>query len=171
MLPSVQEALSKLKLDNGISIYELSKKHRIVLSFIKWLGCPICQKEVANLGNYLSSFLKLNVIPIVCHMEKMDEANSYFENCRDPNVKILPHVHVPGEVHQVLGVPHASLWYHCKSMHKIFPKCLGLMVKEKRQFKLPKTIKYKDLLRRFALFMVENGVVINSFEFTKLTDR
>ncbi|EFC41032.1 predicted protein [Naegleria gruberi] len=137
------------------SVLQLSEKHRILLVFIKWFGCPICQNVIDDLQRYLSSFLLLNIVPVVCHQEDISKFSEYLSNTQ------LLHCRITKEMKKEFSVKKASLLKHAKVM----PSMIKLMVQKKKKFFLPSAheIKGMDMLSSFGMYIVHKGQVTSSY--------
>ncbi|KAL0488886.1 regulator of G-protein signaling [Acrasis kona] len=61
--------------NKGISIGEISKKHKILLLFLRHTNCCFCKEALLDLSDNYKTLIKYNTIPIVVHME----SPAYFE--------------------------------------------------------------------------------------------
>jgi hypothetical protein len=59
-IKKINEIFENMKVQNGMSINELSKDHRILLIFIKFIGCPLCMELIEKVGIQLKSLLISN---------------------------------------------------------------------------------------------------------------
>ncbi|KAF0972862.1 hypothetical protein FDP41_001481 [Naegleria fowleri] len=148
---------------SGHSVLQLSAKHRVMLVFIKWFGCPLCQSVVDELQKYLSSFLLLNIVPVACHQEDPDKFSKYIAHTQ------IMHCSVTNEMKKGFMVQRASLLRHAMMMPTLF----AYMAKHKKKFFLPsrKEMKQMDMLSSFGMYMVFKGEVCNSFSSEKLNER
>jgi hypothetical protein len=56
----IHEIFDHMKVQNGMSINELSNEHRILLIFIKFFGCPMCTELIEQVGKNLKQLLISN---------------------------------------------------------------------------------------------------------------
>ncbi|KAL9654114.1 hypothetical protein ABK040_016013 [Willaertia magna] len=138
---------------SGYSILNLSQKHRLLLVFIKWKGCPLCQKVMEDLSNCLPNFLKLNVIPVIVHQEDEDKLVTFLKE------KNLQSLKVSKEDLINFGIEDASFGHHVKMAGAI----VRTMVMERRGVGLPslREMKTMNLLSSFGMLMIEDGVVMS----------
>lgn len=164
-MQKTEDMLAKMQTTLGISVLELSKKHRVSLSFTKWLGCPLCQKVVADLSDFFPTFLKMNTIPVVCHQETIDEGSNYVNTLfpKDSLVGKLPRVGGIGkDVHSHFKLKNASFWEHVKT--------IPAMVKLGRNFSFPLASVANPFVE-FGLFLIENGAIVSTWKFKCLSER
>lgn len=164
-MQNTKDVLAKMQTTLGFSVLELSKNHRVSLSFTKWLGCPLCQKVVADLSDFFPTFLKMNTIPIVCHQESIDEGSNYVNTlfAKNPLACKLPRVGGIGkEVHSFFKLKNASFLEHLKT--------IPAMVQLGRKFSLPLT-SVENPFVEFGLFLIENGQIISTWKFKCLSER
>ncbi|KAG2385672.1 hypothetical protein C9374_003487 [Naegleria lovaniensis] len=148
---------------SGHSVLQLSAKHRVLLVFIKWFGCPMCQNVIDELQKYLSSFLLLNIIPVVCHQEHVDKFSKYISHTQ------IMHCSITNDIKKAFLVQRASLLRHAMMMPTLF----SYMIKHRKKFFLPsrKEMKHMDMLSSFGMYMVFKGEVCHSFSSEKLNER
>ncbi|KAG2377679.1 hypothetical protein C9374_009195 [Naegleria lovaniensis] len=70
--------LSEMYTNIGVSVAELSKKHVVLLVFLRYFGCVFCQRNIVDIVNSLSSLIKFNCLPVFVHQESEEEANAFF---------------------------------------------------------------------------------------------
>ncbi|KAL9641699.1 hypothetical protein ABK040_013203 [Willaertia magna] len=148
------ETLNNLLIQpSGYSILNLSQKHRLLLVFIKFKGCPLCQKVMEDLSHCLPNFLKLNVIPVICHQEDEEKMTNFLKELNLLSVKVSK------EDLYGFGIEEASIGHHVKMTGAV----LKTMVKEKRKLHLPslREMKTMNLLSSFGMLMIEDGVVMS----------
>ncbi|EFC38805.1 RGS domain-containing protein [Naegleria gruberi] len=147
----------------GHSILQLSSKHKILIISIKWFGCPMCQKLIDNLDEYLPSLLMLNIIPVICHQEDETKFGKHISHTK------LFHCKISTQAKRMLLIDKASVVKHMKAM----PTILKLLVKEKRKLFLPSLSEIKDmeLVSTFGMHIVRNGQVETSYFYKNLLDR
>ncbi|KAL9654117.1 hypothetical protein ABK040_016016 [Willaertia magna] len=148
------ETLNNLLIQpSGYSILNLSQKHRLLLVFIKFKGCPLCQKVMEDLSHCLPNFLKLNVIPVICHQEDEEKMTNFLKELNLLSVKVSK------EDLYGFGIEEASIGHHVKMAGAV----LKTMVKEKRKLHLPslREMKTMNLLSSFGMLMIEDGVVMS----------
>ncbi|EFC38397.1 predicted protein [Naegleria gruberi] len=68
----------------GVSVADLSKKHVVLLVFLRYFGCVFCQRSIVDIVNSLSSLIKLNCIPVFVHQESEQEADEFFSRAGMP---------------------------------------------------------------------------------------
>ncbi len=170
-MSSSQDTLfANLITNRGISIGELSQHHRIILLFIKFIGCPVCQITMDALTKWTPSLLQLNTIPVICH----PESEEFFQEfCAKHPKKFYLHpemirlAHVSMETKHQLGIGSASLMKHLKAM----PMNFKLAIKEHRVMHIPFSLGLEKMKSDFAMFLVEKSQVINRVIFHSFCDR
>ncbi|EFC41756.1 G protein signaling regulator [Naegleria gruberi] len=70
--------LSEMKTNIGVTVEELSRKHIVLLIFLRYFGCVFCQKSVVQIVSCLSNLIKLNCVPVFVHQESKEEADEFF---------------------------------------------------------------------------------------------
>eukprot|EP01080_Neovahlkampfia_damariscottae_P008345 gene8345-170_t len=154
---------------DGISVYEFSQKHKVVGFFIKWIGCPVCQEVIENVGRMFPTFIKLNAVPIIFHQEDPKTVKKYFENNKkDINANYLPFAYASKSLNDVLGIGSASLGSHIEAIMK--GNMLGLVLgPKKRVFTIP--TKVRNPMSQFAAVSIENGIVKKKVVYSTLYKR
>jgi len=138
----------------------------VSLTFIKWIGCPVCKHAVEEISEYFPTFLKLNVIPVICHQETFEEGENWLtkEFPKHPYVKYLPHVgDIDENIQREFGLKKLSLLKHVQASPKIL-----LHLTQGYKLSMPKV---HNPLVQFGLFLVNKGNVVKSWEFKKLGSR
>nr|CAG4709673.1 unnamed protein product [Naegleria fowleri] len=84
--------LSEMMTNIGVSVADLSKKHVVLLIFLRYFGCVFCQRNIVEVVNCLSSLIKFNCVPVFVHQESEEEANKFFSEEGMPQpLKVADH--------------------------------------------------------------------------------
>ncbi|KAL0483573.1 regulator of G-protein signaling [Acrasis kona] len=88
------EFLASVNTNTGVSLGELSKKHKILFLFLRHTGCPYCKEAVQDICDNYHTLLQFNTIPVLCHLEpEADFAKFLHEDFTDPIIPNLLRVH------------------------------------------------------------------------------
>ncbi|EFC41537.1 predicted protein [Naegleria gruberi] len=149
---------------SGHSVLRLSEKHRVLLIVIKWFGCPMCQHVITSISNYLSSFLMMNVVPVICHQENNEKCVKSMKGTNLLHCKISNSIK-----HGLLMVPKASLVRHALAL----PTILKFMFKEDKKLRLPslKDIRHMDMFSLFTMHIISHGSFETSYFYKDLSER
>jgi len=162
----LHDVLASMRTSLGKSVLELSEDHLVSLTFIKWIGCPICKHAVEEISEYFPTFLKLNVIPVICHQETFEEGEKWLSTDfpKHPYAKYLPHVgDIDENIQHEFGLKKLSLLKHVQASPKIFSHLA-------HGYKLTSP-KVHNPFVQFGLFLVNKGNVIKSWDFKKSGSR
>eukprot|EP01080_Neovahlkampfia_damariscottae_P009421 gene9421-1628_t len=118
-LDALKQQFQDMKTNVGVSVHDLSLKHSVMIFFIKWYGCPICQEVIAELGCLLPPMLKLNTIPVIVHQGEENVALKYMSKCKDKYVSNLLYARTNKTTQELLGIGSVSLMKHVTAMMKM----------------------------------------------------
>eukprot|EP01080_Neovahlkampfia_damariscottae_P012325 gene12325-5999_t len=153
-LDSLKEEFQNVKTNIGVSLYDLSLKHSLVLIFIKWYGCITCQEVIAEVGRLLPPMLKLNTIPIIVHQGDEKVAVKFHEKSKDMHVPNLLYAKTTKKIQDLLGIVKVSVMKHFSAMMKMD---MINSLKDGRYMDMP--FKVINPLSAFAVVVLEKGKV------------
>ncbi|KAF0972863.1 hypothetical protein FDP41_009112 [Naegleria fowleri] len=123
-----------------------------------------CVKKTLNaLQGYLSSFLLMNIIPVICHQEDVNTFSKLISHTQ------LMHCKISTPMKRILMVEKAGIVKHCMAM----PTMIKMLITEKRKLFFPslKEIKEMELMSLFCMHLVKDGEIEQSYFYKSLTER
>jgi hypothetical protein len=150
----------------GKTLSELSQEHTLVLFFIKWFGCPLCQEVIYQMGQLLPSLLKLNTIPIIIHQQKDEAAESFVTKSRDLNVKYLAYACTTKDLQRLIGINSAPIMAHMGAMKEMIELVCG---EKRRKLEIPYNV--NNPLSQFGVITVANDLVKKKIIYSSLEKR
>lgn len=72
--------LEKMVTNTGVTVLQLSKKHKILLIFLRYFQCAVCKATIDDVKNIFPTIIKMNAIPVFVHMESKAIADKFFSS-------------------------------------------------------------------------------------------
>jgi hypothetical protein len=150
----------------GKTLSELSQEHTLVLFFIKWFGCPLCQEVIYQIGHLLPSLLKLNTIPVIVHQQKDEAAESFIKKSRDLNVPYLAYAKTTKDLQELIGIKSAPIMAHMGAMKEMIELVCG---EKRRKLEIPYSV--NNPLSQFGVITIANDLVKKKIIYSSLEKR
>jgi len=72
--------LHQMITNKGISVFDLSQKHTVMIIFLRSFTCPYSKQSIFDLAKEYDTILKMNTIPVFVHQESEFLATEFFGN-------------------------------------------------------------------------------------------
>ena len=161
---SLQDALSFMKNQHGVSLEELNRDQPIMLVFLRHFGCIFCMEAMKDIAEQRATIEAKGVKIVLVHMSENDVAESYLT---EKNLGDIDHVSDPecrtyemfgllkGKFNQLFGL---QVWLRTaeltlKDLSSLRRKQIG------------------DALQMPGVFLIRNGAIADSYIHSRASDR
>lgn len=72
------DLISQVKTNRGQTLSSLSSDHKVLLVFIRHLGCTFCRETVSSIAKFDDSLKGKNLVPVFVHMSDPEYADKFF---------------------------------------------------------------------------------------------
>lgn len=158
-----EEILQRAITKEGVSLYDLSMKHPIMVVFLRHFGCIFCKEALKDLSGKKAQLEMKGIKLVFVHMASDEEANEYFSqydldsfySVSDPDCKVYADFDlVKGSFGQLFGLTVMMRGIQANMNGNSFSlKQIG------DGFQMP------------GIFLINQGVVEESFVHNKISDK
>ena len=156
--------LSVIKTNKGHSIAELSDQGPILLVFLRYFGCVFCQESLFDISKLKEKFLKEGIKIVFVHMSDSDTADAYFKKYDFKNME-----HVSDEeckIYTLFGLVKGSF----SQLFGLKTWIRGFEIAATKQI-VPTIQKIGDGFQMPGIFLIKDGVIIDSFKHHSVADK
>ena len=151
-----RQTLSIIKTNKGNTLSDLSDQSPILIVFLRHFGCVFCKESMFDISKKKQQFSKEGIKVVLVHMSDFETAESYFkkfnlidiEHVSDPDCKYYAAFGlIKGSFSQLFGL---KTWIR------------GFEIATTKQM-LPDNRRIGDGLQMPGIFLLKNGIVVESF--------
>lgn len=159
-----RQNLALIKTNKGNSIADLSDQSPVLLIFLRHFGCIFCKDSMHEIAKRKDKFKKEGIQIVLVHMSDFETASTYFsemgindlEHVSDEECKIYAAFGlVKGSFSQLFGL---KTWMR------------GFEIAATKQM-LPSMTRVGDGLQMPGIFLIKEGVIIESFIHNSVADK
>ncbi|KAL0486003.1 hypothetical protein AKO1_012239 [Acrasis kona] len=161
--------LDRVPTTSGLTVGALSNKHKVLLLFLRHTNCVFCKESIELIADNYGNLIKYNTIPVLVHMESPKYFAKFLKDFAGENQIIGNMVSAHDEYNYISKafsvIDEASPVKHLPTMvyRALTSKYLGQTS--------PFAPEGLSNHRIPAVFVIENGKVINEFRYAHQGDR
>lgn len=159
-----RQNLSLIKTNKGNTIENLSDQGPVLLVFLRHFGCVFCKESMLDISKKRADLEKKGITVVLVHMSDFETAEGYFKK---HNLKNIEHVSDPDcKYYALFGLVKGSF----SQLFGLKTWIRGFEIAATKQM-LPSTTRIGDGLQMPGIFLIKEGIVIESFIHNSVADK
>jgi len=162
MIP--EELLAKRITNKGENLFDLSMKQPVLLIFLRHIGCVFCQEAIKDIREQKEEIRKRGVKIVFVHMAESEEGSKYLEEL---NLYDIDHISdVSSNMYEEFGLIKTNT-RELFSFQVLLKSAESSLVRGN----WPSLSRIGDGFQMPGVFLIENGIVMDSYIHKKISDR
>ena len=159
-----KQSLSLIKTNQGHTIEELSNQSPVLLVFLRHFGCIFCKESMHDISRRRKNLEEEGIKIVLVHMSDFETAEGYFKKNKLQNIE---HVSDPEcKIYALFGLVKGSF----SQLFGLKTWIRGFEIAATKQI-LPGTTRIGDGLQMPGIFLIREGMVIESFIHNSVADK
>ncbi|KAL0480728.1 RGS1 [Acrasis kona] len=158
--------LDKIVTNKGVAIGEINKRHKVLLMFLRRIGCMFCKETLKDIAEAYNSLIQFNTVPVVVHIETPTVFANFMKEFSNGDPILLNLISaydedfVLSKQFQIVSMSDLPVLGNLKNTFKMFKRGYEASKNGFHQNMLT-SLSGPDPLRIPSLFIIENGKIVN----------